>query len=230
MVWESAAQGDSGTRDGLDLDPSTIQGRLSMQAIDFWYSIGSTYSYLTVMRLPDCAKEHDVVFNWRPFDVRSLMIEQKNIPFANKPEKSAYMWRDIERRAAKYGLEATLPAPYPLKELVLANQVALLGCREGWGQVFTRESYRIWFVDGHPAGSEPNLSEALRRAGQDPVPAIERARASDIETALVQETAQCRDLGVFGAPSFVVDDEVFWGDDRLDDAVSWRKFGLLRTG
>ena len=101
-----------------------------MEPIDFWYSIGSTYSYLTVMRLPDIAARTGVSFNWRPFDVRAIMIEQKNIPFANKPVKSAYMWRDIERRASKYGLPISVPAPYPLEDLVFANQVALLGCRE----------------------------------------------------------------------------------------------------
>ena len=93
-----------------------------MKTIDFWYSIGSTYSYLTVMRLNDYEQQSGVTFNWCPFDVRAVMIEQKNIPFANKPEKSAYMWRDIERRAAKYGLPVTLPAPYPLQELVLATR------------------------------------------------------------------------------------------------------------
>ena len=199
-----------------------------MKTIDFWYSIGSTYSYLTVMRLNDYEQQSGVTFNWRPFDVRAVMIEQKNIPFANKPEKSAYMWRDIERRAAKYGLPVTLPAPYPLQELVLANQVALLGHREGWGKTYTIESYRQWFVDGLPAGSEPNLSQALSRAGQQPQRVLEIARSAEIEEALVQQTIECRDLGVFGAPAFVVDGEVFWGDDRLDDAVSWRKYGVVR--
>jgi 2-hydroxychromene-2-carboxylate isomerase len=75
-----------------------------MATIDFWYSIGSTYSYLTVMRLPDAAKASDVEFRWRPFDVRHVMVEQNNIPFKDKPVKTAYMWRDIERRAEAYSL------------------------------------------------------------------------------------------------------------------------------
>ena len=104
-----------------------------MKPIDFWYSIGSTYSYLTVMRLADYEAQTGVTFNWRPFDVRAIMIEQKNIPFANKPEKFSYMWRDIERRAAKYGLPISVPAPYPLKELAFANQVALWVNGKGGG-------------------------------------------------------------------------------------------------
>ena len=84
------------------------------QSIDFWFSIGSTYSFLTVMRLDAYAEAAGVSFRWRPFNVRTLMSEMDNRPFADKPAKMAYMWRDIERRAGMYGLTARLPAPYPL--------------------------------------------------------------------------------------------------------------------
>ena len=85
-----------------------------MATIDFWFSIGSTYSYLTVMRLPGVARATGHSFRWRPFNVRHVMVSQNNIPFKDKPEKTAYMWRDIQRRAAGYGLRPTVPAPYPL--------------------------------------------------------------------------------------------------------------------
>ena len=83
------------------------------QAIDFWFSTGSTYTYLTVSRLPACAAAEGVRFNWRPFSVRAIMREQNNIPFAGKPVKAAYMWRDIERRAAMYGLGCRSLRPIP---------------------------------------------------------------------------------------------------------------------
>lgn len=198
-----------------------------MKPIDFWYSIGSTYTYLTVMRLAEYAEARQLNVNWRPFDVRAIMIEQKNIPFRNKPVKANYMWRDIERRAAAYGLPVSVPAPYPLEKLSFANQVALLGHREGWGEQFTTETYRQWFVDGLPGGVEPNLSEALRRAGQEPSRVIETAGSGELADALAEQTRIARDLGVFGSPSFVVDGEVFWGDDRLDDAASWSRHGKV---
>ena len=181
------------------------------------------------MRLPKYATANGVTFNWRPFNVRSLMIEQNNIPFANKPAKLAYMWRDIERQAAKYGLPISVPAPYPLENLALANLVALLGMREGWGQDYTAETYRMWFVDGKPAGSEPNISASLRRIGQDPSPVIQKAKSDEIADALAAETVVARDIGVFGAPTFVVEGEVFWGDDRLGDAVRWHRHGRAET-
>lgn len=196
-------------------------------SIDFWFSIGSTYSYLSVMRLAEVAAATGIDFVWRPFNVRAIMIAQNNIPFANKPVKAAYMWRDIGRRAAKYGLSSKLPAPYPIADLPLANQVALLGMAEGWGRDYVAESYRLWFDEGVPAGAEPNLSNSLRAAGQDPETILARATAAEAVERLATETEKAAALGVFGSPTFVVGGEVFWGDDRLDDAMSWLRHGRV---
>jgi 2-hydroxychromene-2-carboxylate isomerase len=85
--------------------------------IDFWFTPGSTYTYLTVMRLGDVARTNNVRFTWRPFDLRTILLERSlGRPFVGKPVKLAYMWRDIERRAPMYGLNPVLPAPYPLQE------------------------------------------------------------------------------------------------------------------
>jgi 2-hydroxychromene-2-carboxylate isomerase len=89
--------------------------------IDFWFSMGSTYSYLSVMRLVELERSSGIPFRWRPFHLLIILDEMKHIPFADKPKKSAYMWRDIERRSAMYGLVARLPAPYPAKQSIIAN-------------------------------------------------------------------------------------------------------------
>jgi 2-hydroxychromene-2-carboxylate isomerase len=198
-----------------------------MKEIDFWFSIGSTYCYLTVMRLDDVAAQTGARFNWHPFDVRAIMVAQGNIPFATKPVKSAYMWRDIERRADKYGLTATLPAPYPLDDLAFANQVALVGMQEGWGKAYLIETYKRWFREGQMAGSEPNLSASLRAVGEDPGRVLALAESDETVAALKAATAEAEALGIFGVPSFVVDGELFWGDDRLEDAISWAREGRV---
>jgi 2-hydroxychromene-2-carboxylate isomerase len=192
-----------------------------MAKIDFWYSIGSTYSYLTVMRLLDVAKASGVEFRWRPYNVRHVMVEQNNIPFKDKPVKTAYMWRDIERRAETYGLKPSLPAPYPLPGLVLANQVATLGEEEGWLEDYTQATYCRWFEVSQPAGEEPNLSDSLEQIGQNPARVLDVARSDRIAAALASATEEAMELGVFGSPSFNVGSEIFWGDDRLEDAIAW---------
>ena len=198
-----------------------------MSSIDFWYSIGSTYSYLTVSRLPQIASDNRLDIFWRPFNVRDVMVEQKNIPFSNKPVKSAYMWRDIERRASQYNLEPIIPAPYPLSGLVLANQIAILGKEEGWIEAYTQVTYRRWFEEGEPAGEEPNISERLIEIGQNVDRVMDLATSQNIISALENDTIEAKSLGVFGSPSFVVSGEVFWGDDRLEDALTWATRGSV---
>lgn len=200
-------------------EPSRVNCRAC--EMDFWFSIGSTYSYLSVMRLAQVSADTGISFRWRPFNVRAIMREMDNIPFANKPVKAAYMWRDVERRSAIYGLHPRLPAPYPLKELELANRIAIVAAGEGWLENYVRATYRHWFEDGEPAGSEPNLTRSLEECGQAPAGAIERANSAEAVAGLEAATADARALGIFGSPTFVVDGELFWGDDRLDDAIAW---------
>jgi len=196
-------------------------------AIDFWFTMGSTYSYLSVMRLADVERAHGVAFRWRPFHLLLILNEMKHVPFADKPAKMHYMWRDIERRAAMYGLAAKLPAPYPARQSVVANLVALTGMGEGWGADFVRAAYRRWFENGEETGSEPNVSSSLRDIGQDPARVLALANSAAMNERLVAETEAAKQLEIFGSPTFTVGRELFWGDDRLEDAVNWHKYGRI---
>jgi 2-hydroxychromene-2-carboxylate isomerase len=196
--------------------------------IDFWFTMGSTYSYLSVMRLADVERSGRISFRWRPFHLLLILQEMKHVPFADKPAKCAYMWRDIERRAAMYGFAGKLPAPYPAKQSVAANLVAIVGMHEGWGADFVRAAYRHWFHHGEETGGEPNLSASLRDIGQDPARVLALANTADTNNRLLAETDIARRLGIFGSPTFVVGSELFWGDDRVEDAVSWYRHGEVR--
>ena len=197
---------------------------MKAQSIDFWFSVGCPTTYLTVMRLPELARTSGIAFRWRPFSACPLLPEQNTGPFA------AYMWRDIERRAALYGLPARVPAPYPLQEFNLANRVAVLAAREGWCEHYVRATYRRWFQLGQEPGIEPNLSDSLREICQDPARIITAAKSDKIGEAYLAATAEARAIGLFDAPSFVVGREVFCGDDRLEDAITWARRGTLAPG
>jgi 2-hydroxychromene-2-carboxylate isomerase len=185
--------------------------------IDFWFTMGSTYSYLSVSRLADVERSTGVTFRWRPFHLLIILQEMKHVPFADKPTKSAYMWRDIERRAAMYGIPMKLPVPYPAKQSVVANLVATVGTRESWGADFVRAAYRRWFQRGEETGSEPNVSESLHDIGQEPKRVLALANSENTKATLTAETDAARELGIFGSPTFTVGRELFWGDDRLAD-------------
>ena len=195
--------------------------------IQFWFSIGSTYTYLSVMRLAAAERDYAVRFDWQPFGVRAIMQELGNSPFRGKPPKLAYMWADIERRAAMYGIPACLPAPYPLVELDLANRIAILGRNEGWCAAYAKTTYRRWFQQGHEPGTEPNMSDSLREIGQEPARVIRLARSEAIAADYASATARARDMGIFGSPSFAAGGQLFWGDDRLEDAVAWHRHGRV---
>ena len=171
--------------------------------------MGSTYTYLTVMRLPDVQREGGVQFRWRPFHLLIILQEMKHVPFADKPAKARYMWRDIERRAQMYQIPVRVPAPYPIKQSIVANRVAIVGFEEGWGEDFVRAAYRRWFQLGQESGSEPNLSDSIRDAGQSPERVLELAGTDQIDRVLDAETSEARRLGIFGSPTFMVENELF---------------------
>ena len=194
-----------------------------MKRIEFWYSIGSTYTYLSTQRLGQIESQNEVKFEWMPFSVRSRMIEMENVPFMaeKKRDKIDYMWRDVQRRANFYGFDAKIPAPYPLKEFDLANKVAIMGKDQGWIKEYTVLTYKKWFLEHLEPGSEPNLSSTLEEIGLDAKNIIKQAQADDIEQKYLKNTEMAKNKGIFGSPTFIVENEVFWGDDRCEDAIKW---------
>ena len=195
-----------------------------MKEIDFYFSIGSTYTYLTITRILDVEKKYSVKFNWMPFSVRAIMKEMNNIPFPKeKVNKVNYMWRDIERRAKGYGFFAKTPVPYPLTQFDLANKLAILGLEEGWGVDYVRLTYKRWFQEGKEPAVDPNISEICNELNIDKNKVIEKANSDKIEKKYLANTENARNNKVFGSPSFIVSNEIFWGDDRMEDAITWSK-------
>ena len=195
-----------------------------MSNIDFYFSIGSTYTYLTVTRILDVEKKHQVKFNWKPFSVRIIMNEMNNHPFPDdKKNKVDYMWRDIERRAEGYGFSAKTPVPYPLTEFDLANKLAILGLKEGWGIDYVRLTYKKWFREGKEPAIEPNISEIFKELKIEQKKVMEDVMKDEIENQYQLNTNNARDNKIFGSPTFVFNKEIFWGDDRMEDSISWSK-------
>ena len=195
-----------------------------MSNIDFYFSIGSTYTYLTITRILDVEKKHSVKFNWKPFSVRAIMKEMNNIPFPKeKVNKVNYMWRDIERRAKGYGFFAKTPVPYPLTQFDLANKLAILGLEEGWGIDYVRLTYKRWFQEGKEPAVDPSISEICNELKIDKNKVIEKANSDKIEKEYLANTESARKNKIFGSPTFIVGNEIFWGDDRMEDAITWSK-------
>lgn len=191
--------------------------------MDFWFSIGSTYTYLSVMRMDRIEEALGSAVSWQPFDVRVITTEMNNSPFRGKPVKLAYMWRDVERRAARHGVPFNGIPPYGLKDLARVNRVAVTAFSQGWGTAFVRAAYRHWFLQLEDVSEEPVLASVIAALGKDSSAILAAADAPSAHKALGDQTQAARELGIFGSPTFAVGREIFWGDDRADDAVDWAR-------
>ena len=195
-----------------------------MQPVDFWIEYGSTYTYLSVARMGRLAEASGVEVRWQPFFVMPIMAESGMTqgPFLPFPSKTAYMWRDIERRSSRHGIPYARPSTYPVNSLLTAR-IACIASAEGWCQAFTEDVFRLHWTENILIGSDENLHRALVGLAKDPRLLVEKAQTTEIKEALKKQTERAKSLGIFGAPSFTVSEELFWGDDRLDEALEWAK-------
>jgi 2-hydroxychromene-2-carboxylate isomerase len=191
--------------------------------LQFFFYIGSTYTYLSVNRINEMTSRAGIPIRWRPFHARGIMIEQNNRPFVGKPVKLQYMWRDLERRAQRHGIPFRSIPRYPVDPEELANRVAVVASLEGWCSAYAKAIYRDWFLENKMPGDVEHLRRQLAAMGKDAEAVIERANGQDIRDRFAAETQQAKDLGIFGSPTFAWGSEIFWGDDRLEDALDWAK-------
>jgi 2-hydroxychromene-2-carboxylate isomerase len=193
-----------------------------MGRLQFWFEYGSTYTYLTVARIHALASAQGVEVDWRPFLLMPIMVEQgmSEGPFLPFPQKMRYMWRDLERRAALHGVPYRKPSHYPPNTLLTAR-IGTLAAAQGWCREFTERTFALHWTEDVQIGTEQNLRAALAALGKDPQEVIVRAQAPEIKERLRLHTDEARTLGIFGSPSFVANGELFWGDDRLEQALAW---------
>jgi len=193
--------------------------------LDFWLEYASTYSYPAAERISALARAAGATVRWRPFLLGPIFQTQgwTTSPFNIYPQKGQYMWRDLARTCESLGLPFRRPDPFP-QNSVLAARVALIGFTDGWGEAFSRAVYRAEFAEGRNIGDTAVIADLLGALHLDAASVIERAQAPENKMRLRGETEQARDLGIFGAPSFVAPDgELFWGNDRLEAALDWAK-------
>ena len=190
--------------------------------LEFWFEFASTYSYLAAERIEAAAASAGVDLAFRPFLLGPIFAAQgwSDSPFNVYPVKGRYMWRDMERLAESYGLPLRRPSAFPRNGL-LAARVALAHDREAWIGAFVRKVYRANFADDRDIADAATLGGILRELALDPGPILAAAAADANKARLKAQTERAMALGVFGAPSFTVGEELFWGNDRLEQAIAF---------
>lgn len=202
-----------------------------MTKMTFWYEFASTYSYPAALRIGHLSKQHGVEIIWKPFLLGPIFKAQgwPTSPFNLYPAKGAYMWRDIERICTDYKLPFQRPPSFPQNGL-LAARIATYGMQCGWGASFSKGVYAAQFGLGKCIDDAHLLADLVQAAGGDPDEALQQAVADENKQRLKNATNEAISLGIFGAPSFVTEDkELFWGHDRLDNALRWANSGWKST-
>jgi 2-hydroxychromene-2-carboxylate isomerase len=194
-----------------------------MAALEFWYEFGSTYSYPAAMRIEPLAEKAGVELRWRPFLLGPIFKEfgWTDSPFNIYEAKGRYMWRDLTRICEGEGIPLKLPPVRFPQNGLEAARLALVGEGEGWTPAFTRAVFLANYAEQKDISDEETLGAILATLGVDADAALAEASTLPIKDRLKKQTEEAAARGIFGAPSFTIGDELFWGNDRLEAALAW---------
>lgn len=193
-----------------------------MSVIQFWFEYASPYSYIAAARIEKLAAAADRQIEWRPFLLGPIFQAQgwNDTPAALFPAKGRHMWRDVERLCNLYDLPYKRPEIFP-QNGVRAARATLVAADEGWAPDLVRAVYDRVFVHERDISDPAVLAEIIEKLGRDARAVLDRAESPETRGRLRATTEEAMARGIFGAPSFIIGDELFWGSDRLEQAIAW---------
>jgi 2-hydroxychromene-2-carboxylate isomerase len=191
---------------------------------EFWFEFASTYSYPAAMRIEALAADAGIAVEWKPFLLGPIFQAQgwNDSPFNIYPAKGRYMWRDMERLCADLKIPLRHPSQFP-RNGVIASRVVCGFAGESWLPDFIRAIYRANFADDLDISNADVVVRCLDALGQNGAEIIVAAQLPENKDKLRRQTEQAIAKGIFGAPTFMVGKEMFWGNDRLETAIAWYK-------
>jgi 2-hydroxychromene-2-carboxylate isomerase len=190
--------------------------------IDFWFEFGSNYSYLSVMRIEEEAARRGVTVRWKPFLLGPIFrsFGWQSSPFVLQKEKGEYAWKDMARQTKKQGLPWIRPTNFP-RSAILPLRVALVGAEEPWMAEYCRKMMTLNFGYDRDIDSKEAVTEVLEQLQLPAEKIIAQAVSEENKLKLRHQTDAAQAMGIFGAPTFFVGEEMFWGNDRLDEALDY---------
>lgn len=184
----------------------------------FYFDLGSPFAYLAAERLHDVLGEQ---VQWQPVSLGALFKLTGRFSWSlGDPERRQAGTAEVERRARVYGLPPVRwPDPWPGNYL-MAMRAATFAYQIGMGYEFTMRAFRNAFQEGSDLGLPAEVLRAAEDAGLDPRAVETATEDPDVKLTLRDATDTAHQLGVFGVPTIAIDGELFWGDDRLEDAAA----------
>jgi 2-hydroxychromene-2-carboxylate isomerase len=186
----------------------------------FYFDLGSPYAYLTAERISGLFTEAGLEQpEWQPVLLGGLFRTFGRDSWANGPGRAEGI-AEVERRAAAYGLPPLAwPEPWPGNTL-FAMRVATFAKQTGRTVSFALAAFRQAFAAGRDLSEPDNVLIAAAACELHPRALLKAVETEGVKNALREATERAAEMGVTGVPALVVDDQVFWGDDRVEEAVA----------
>jgi 2-hydroxychromene-2-carboxylate isomerase len=186
-----------------------------MRKLEFFWDVGSPYTYLATTQLEGLRKRTGAVVEFRPFLLGGVFKSAGNQLPAAVPNKAVYMLKDLTRWGAHYGVPLKVDAPFPLVTL-LPMRVAIAADLRGKGEPYCHAIFRAYWADGRDVSAPDEVGRVLQTIGLDPKELLEAANTQEVKDKLRANTDEAVARGAFGAPAMFVGEELYWGNDRLE--------------
>ncbi len=185
------------------------------RSIEFFYDIGSPYSYLAATQIDAVAAAAGASVEWKPFLLGGVFKASGNDMPARVPAKARWMLSDLTLWAKRYGVPFVFPLSFP-PNTVKAMRACVAARREGQAKAFSLALFRAYWVDGKDPSAKETMSAAAEAAGLrgDAIIAATEDQAIKDELRALTDDAVAR--GAFGAPTMFVGEQMLWGNDRLE--------------
>ena len=185
--------------------------------VEFYFDVGSPAAYLAWTQMPRLVEETGASVAWRPFLLGGVFQATGNRSPMEVPAKGSYMLEDLKRFARRYGVEFRHNPHFPINTLMLMRGAIGLQMRQPTRmQVYVDAIFHAIWVEGRNMNEPAVVGPVLRETGFDPQQFLALANDPEVKDRLKGASQRAVERGVFGAPTFFVGDQMFWGQDRLD--------------
>jgi 2-hydroxychromene-2-carboxylate isomerase len=184
--------------------------------VEFLFDYGSPFSYLASLQVEGFARRNSATVVYTPILLGAVLKATGNKSPMTVPAKGRYMATELRRWAERYGVPFK-PNPYPFMSNTLRlMRVAVAAQQSGFFPLYHAAVYRAVWAEAQDLGGEVTLRKLIERAGAPATDLMAAAERQEVKDVLRRNTERAVERGVFGAPTFFVGEEMFWGNDRFD--------------
>lgn len=194
--------------------------------LDFYFEFYSPYGYLASLRIDEIAEKYGRQVNWRPFMLGPTFAITGHQPLLGTPLMGEYSERDLYRSARLQGTELKMPEEFPKVSLNCARAFyALVDDKPNQAKSLAKAIYHATFGLGQDGTQTELIARLADEIGIDGADLMQQTQSQEVKDRLKSETQAAIERGVFGSPYVIVDNEPFWGNDRLDQIDRWLETG-----